>query len=168
MAETPSPRASGALALARRIIIPRFKVEGATVHEAFKELMSSARYPDGQRRVHLALSGVSSGDRDVKITLDLENVTLADAAGQFARSADLKLYVDSFRTADLKLHVSLLFMSKKLGSAGLDMPPGTSQITYGFDDSFVQYFGPEGVAEVEKALGRIYSYQPRIDTNKRE
>lgn len=39
--------------------------------------------------------------------------------------------------------------------------PGTSQITYAFDDSFRKYFGRRGVAEVERALEILRN--PRIE-----
>ncbi len=87
MAESQSPQESGALAEARRVILPRFKVEEATFAEALRELMAH----DERRLLMGAIQRTADERRDLRITLDLENVTFADAVEQLARSANCRL-----------------------------------------------------------------------------
>lgn len=113
MAESQSPQNVGALAEARRVILPQFKVEGVAFPEALIELMAAGErnHPEHRR----ILMGAFGELQDLRITLDLENVTLADAVEQLARSAGCDLHETHAGNTDRNF---LYLMSRTLKIAG--------------------------------------------------
>ena len=84
-ADTGAPAAPKARDLARNITLPEFKLEGVSLNQALKQLQEAGKQHDTRKQVVNFCLLRPVGDkttRTTKISLNLKNVSLLDAAEQ--------------------------------------------------------------------------------------
>jgi hypothetical protein len=84
-ADTGAPAAPNARDLARTLTLPEFKLEAVSLEQAFKQLQEAGKQHDTMRQVVNFCLLTPVGDkttRSTKISLNLKNVSLLDAAEQ--------------------------------------------------------------------------------------
>lgn len=92
---TASPTAPtakiSALETAKTITLPQFKVVDMPLEQAVRELEAAGKRLHAGGGVHLAISDTAKNQADQKVTLVLNNKTLADALAYLARLTRLQL-----------------------------------------------------------------------------
>ena len=92
-----NPPTRKVLVTAKSITLPEFKLEGVTFVEAVRELQAAGRRHDTNHRgVNYLVPDAARAKVSTKITLDLKNVTVAEATERLAQSAGLGLRAEDY------------------------------------------------------------------------
>ena len=89
-ADTNAPPSKAPLVMAKQIILPEFKLDGVKLTDATRALHeASMRYDANHKGVNFLLTDAIDAKASQTISLDLKNVTVAEAAERLAQSAGL-------------------------------------------------------------------------------
>ena len=92
-----NPPTRKVLVTAKSITLPEFKVDGVTFVEAVRELQAAGkRHDTNHTGVNYLVPDTAKAKASAKITLDLKNVTVAEAAERLAQSAGLGLCAEDY------------------------------------------------------------------------
>jgi hypothetical protein len=96
-ADTNAPPSKAPLVMAKQIILPEFKLDGVKLTDATRALHeASKRYDANHTGVNFVLMDAIEAKASQMITLDLKNVTVAEAAEHLAQSAGFFVTVADF------------------------------------------------------------------------
>lgn len=103
-----------ALVKAQAIVLSSFEIEGATLSDALRQLYSAGKDADPKGKGVNLLAEKELVKTPSQITVKLKQVTLAKAAEQIAKSADLLLTAEDY---------GLFFKEKKVAAQSSDRIP---------------------------------------------
>jgi len=91
------PRERAIVTKAKSIVLPEFKSDGATLREALNKLHDASRQnsPDG-KGCNFIITNPDVIGTIPKITLALKNITVADAVGHLAKTADVSVSAEDY------------------------------------------------------------------------